>query len=213
MALIDVLSRPPHYWQSACTHLAGIDSVMQRLVVRYRGSFLPKSRDAFVTLCRAIIGQQISIQAADSIWKRVKSNLVSVTPRALIDTKIAALSACGLSSQKLTCLRSLAEMFIELNINARYWKVHTQEEHRATLCAIKGIGIWTYEMFAIFYLRTPNILPINDIGLIKAIRNEYHYSVRPDKEEIYRLAALWKPWCTVATWYLWRSVDPDPIVY
>lgn len=166
-----------------------------------------------MTVCRAIIGQQISMQAAESIWQKFEKTCAPLEPQRISRKRISTLTACGLSQQKALCIKELAVFFTREKINANYWKKIDEQEIKNRLCSIKGIGKWTFEMFAIFYLRHPDILPLNDLGLLKAVQKEYGYTTLPSKDQLALLEKRWHPWCTVATWYLWRSVDPEPVTY
>ncbi len=205
----------PRYWSQACRELAAGDEVMARLIRRHRGSYLRGKSDAFVTLCRAIVGQQISVQAADSIWDKLSARCVPMAPQTLRRKRATTLTACGLSKQKAACVKEVAGFFLRENITprSRYWQRMEPADAFAALTAIKGVGKWTFEMFAIFYLRSPDVLPLTDLGLIKAIAKQYGYDELPTRDEIEEIARGWQPWRTVATWYLWRSIDPEPVVY
>lgn len=206
---------PPEYWSRACSDLAACDEVMARLIERYKNSYLRGRGDAFETLCRAIVGQQISLQAADSIWARFTDRCVPLNPQTLYRKRVSTLATCGLSKQKAMCVKEVAKFFVQRNITprSRYWERMDYSNAFETLTEIKGVGTWTFEMFAIFHLRAPDILPLGDLGLIKAVANEYGYSELPTRNQLEEIAAGWAPWRTVATWYLWRSIDPEPVVY
>lgn len=206
-------SKAPHYWQEACDFLSQQDPVMGNLIKQYKDSYLPNSKDAYTTLCRAVIGQQISVQAADTIWMKFSKSCSSVTPLILSRKHMRTLQSCGLSKQKSVYIKEIAKFFLKNKVDRRYWKKYEEEEIFKNLTEIKGVGKWTFEMFAIFYLRSPNILPLSDLGLIKAIEKEYKFQTRLQRNQVEELAQVWHPWKTVATWYLWRSVDPKPVKY
>lgn len=201
-------SEPPDYWARACKSLAARDKVMAHLIRRYRGSYLHGNGDAFTTLCRAVVGQQISLQAADAIWEKLSAKCAPLEPRTLCRKRSSTLLACGVSQQKAACLKEISRFFMRQNITAQYWQSLGHAEVFEALTAIKGVGKWTFEMFAIFYLRHPDIFPAGDLGLIKAIERAYGKN-----RKLETIAAKWTPWRTVATWYLWRSIDPEPVVY
>ena len=207
------ITSAPDYWKEACASLSEKDEVMAGLIKRYRKSHLPGSKDAFITLCRAICGQQISVQAADTIWAKFYRVCKPITPERISRKHISTLQKCGLSNQKANYIKHLARFFVKENITSYYWKNTDENEVYESLIEVKGVGKWTIEMFSIFYLRSPDILPLGDLGLVKAIAKEYQYEGQLRKDEIEALAKIWQPWRTVATWYLWRSIDPEPIVY
>lgn len=203
----------PEYWQQACAELSVRDPIMANLIKRFKRSYLSGGRDAFVTLCRAIVGQQISLQAADSIWLRLEAHFGVIKPPAIRHCRIQTLRRCGLSEQKARYLKNIAQFFVSQKITSVYWRRHDYETLRSTLLAIKGVGPWTFEMFAIFYLKSPNVLPLGDLGLLNAIYKEYNHGRKLSARRLAQITAGWRPWCTVATWYLWRSIDPEPVVY
>lgn len=199
----------PAYWHDACAHLSAKDPVMARLIAAYQGENLKRrgkvKNGPFYTLCRAIVGQQISVKAADSVWRKCVAQLKHITPQQVLDTSEAKLRACGLSGQKVRYMQCLAEAAL----GGHFAPHHMQQEDEALikhLTQIKGIGRWTAEMFLMFYLLRPNVLPLQDIGLLKAM--EKHYGSRTPKQMKH-----WAPYNTVATWYLWRSLDPLPVEY
>ena len=209
----------PDYWTEATTHLSRRCPTMAALIARYEGETLQARGDGFFTLLRAIAGQQISVKAADSVWARVEKAVKPLTPKKLLATSDETLRACGFSASKVAYARNVARFFVERRITAKYWQTRSDEEIIAELTTIKGIGSWTAEMFLIFHLMRPDVLPLKDIGLLKAINIHY---VKPHKlkskkwlaaSEYNRIAAPWAPYRTVATWYLWRALDPVPVAY
>ena len=205
------MQRSPDYWQQACRTLSKRDKVMALLIRRFKGGLSGRG-NAFETLCRAIVGQQISVKAADSVWQNLERKLVKVAPQTVAERRRDVLGRCGLSASKVNYLKNLAEFFLEEPVNRHYWR-QDAVVIRDRLISVKGIGNWTYEMFAIFYLQHPDIFPINDLGLLNAISRLYNNGTSLTADELNELGALWSPWRTVATWYLWRSIDPDPIIY
>ena len=205
----------PGYWQRACRELSACDPIMANLIGRFKQSYLRGGKDAFTVLCRAVVGQQISVQAADSIWQRLETHFGTPQPQppAIYRCHFKTLRRCGLSAQKGHYLKNIAHFFILQKITHRYWHRHTFEELQNTLLAIKGVGHWTFQMFAIFYLKYPDVLPLGDLGLLNAIYKEYNHGKKLTPKNLHKLAIRWKPWRTVATWYLWRSIDPHPVVY
>ncbi len=207
------MTERPAYWQEACRVLSGRDAVMARLMRRFPHEHLKGGGDAFVTLYRAVVGQQISLKAADSIRARVETRIGRITPDNLLRRRHATLRQCGLSENKVVFLKGIARFFIDEKVTAEYWDRHGFDELRNQLLALKGIGEWTFEMFAIFYLQHPDVYPVGDVGLLNAIQANYGNGGKLDRRQILALGEAWSPWRTVATWYLWRCIDPDPVFY
>ncbi len=201
----------PDYWQKACRVLSRRDPRMGELIRRFPGSRLRGRGDAFETLCRAIIGQQISLKAADSIRSKLERRIGRLTPDNVNRRRHATLRQCGLSGNKARFLKSAADFFIAERVNGGYWKRHDFDVIHRRLMEVKGVGEWTFQMFAIFYLKHPDVYPVGDLGLVNAVRKLYGSDL--EREQILVLGESWSPWRTVATWYLWRSIDPEPVVY
>ena len=200
-------------WRRACIELSACDPVLADLIKTYGHERLRGRSDAFVALARAIVGQQISVRAADSVWNQLEERLTELTPPEVMRRRHTTLCRCGLSQQKARYLRAIASFFIRENVDADYWRRHSHEVLRERLLAIPGIGPWTFEMFAIFYLHHPDVLPLSDLGLINAISRLYNHGRPMSRRRLRALGERWSPWCTVATWYLWRSIDSEPVVY
>lgn len=205
----------PPYWLEASSELAGRDPVMAALVERYRGVALVSRGEPFVTLVRSIVGQQISVQAADSVWMRLLAALPAsgLTPVTLLAQSPPILRACGLSARKVEYIFDLARHFSHGQIHVRQWSAMSDAEIVAELTAVRGIGVWTAEMFLIFNQLRPDIFPVDDIGLQKAVATLYCQGERPGRPKLLELGERWRPWRSVATWYLWRSLDPLPVEY
>lgn len=206
----------PHYWQEACDYLCKRDKVLAKIIRNYPGETLHSQGNAFATLANAIVGQQISAKAAEAIWKRFRELLAGkISYQKFLELETKELRAVGLSKQKIDYLTNIAKYFYKNKINRGYFTKHPSEKIHTELLAIKGIGKWTLEMFQIFYLLDPDVFPVNDLGLHKAIRNHYSTKTKTftDKESILKLAKQWEPYRTVATWYLWRTFDTDPVAY
>ena len=206
------------YWHKAKAHLSTKDTVLKKIIAGYEGEMLTPKGDAFGTLARAIVGQQISVKAADTVWGRfaqlaVGSGQLTVRPAVILTFSDADLRACGLSSQKVTYLRALAEYFASNPKIIAAWPEMSDDELLASITSIKGIGVWTAEMFMIFHLGRPDIFPIKDIGVQKAMSRHYHNSDKVPLSELTARAEDWRPYRSVATWYLWRSLDPVPVAY
>ena len=204
--------RPPVYWATACAELAA-DPVMAALIERYPDCVLGDRGDPFQTLARAIVGQQISVKAADSVWARFAGFAQVVSPENVARLELDALAACGLSRRKAEYLRDLAGHFADGRIEPTRWKKMEDEAVIAELVDVRGVGRWTAEMFLIFSLRRPDVWPLDDIGLQKAVALHYLAGDRPTPKILRRHGERHSPWRTVATWYLWRSLDPAVVQY
>jgi DNA-3-methyladenine glycosylase II len=205
--------KPPAYWQTACTELAAADPVMAALIGRYPDCILGNRGDPFQTLARAIVGQQISVKAADSIWARFAALMDAVAPAHLVKLDRDAIARCGLSRRKVEYLVDLAGHFIDGRVKPGRWKKMDDEAVIAELADVRGIGRWTAEMFLIFNLGRPDVWPVDDIGLQKAVALHYLEGERPGVAALREHGARFHPWRTVATWYLWRSLDPAVVQY
>lgn len=186
---------------------------MNRLVETYAGASIISRGDPFATLVRSIVGQQISVKAADSVWARLTGKVSSPTPEAILACTAEQLRACGLSARKVEYITDLAGHFASGRIHARLWPRMTDAEIIAELTAVRGIGVWTAEMFLIFNQLRPDVFPLDDIGLQKAVAMHYLDGQRPTRRELTGIGERWRPWRSVATWYLWRSLDPLPVEY
>ena len=203
----------PPYWQYAKDYLATKDGKLGEIITAYPGELLGSEGDPFRTLASAIIGQQISVKAADAIWARLEAKLEKIEAEHLLKLSEDEFRAIGLSRQKAAYMKSLSEFFLA-NPNVHHeWHNKHDEEVIKDLVSIKGIGRWTAEMFLIFHMLRADIFPIADLGVIKAINNVYGKKKPLEKERIIKIAEKWKPYRTVATLYLWRSLDPIPVQY
>ncbi|OVZ55881.1 DNA-3-methyladenine glycosylase [Pigmentiphaga sp. NML080357] len=198
----------PAYWDAAVAHLVKRDRILKKLIPQHPEVHLLTRDEPFVTLARAIIGQQISTRAAaDALWERCLGACGRrVTPGAVGRLGLAGLRAAGLSQRKSEYLVDLAAHFQERRVHPAQWEQMDDEAVIGELTAIRGIGRWTAEMFLIFNLRRPDILPLDDPGLLRAISLHYFSGEPVSRFEAREVAQAWKPWCTVATWYLWRSL-------
>src|SRR5438477_5347357 len=211
----------PHDWDEAARMLSRRDHVLRRLIRRYPGIHLTRRSDPFTTLARAIVGQQISVKAADSIWRRFvavvadgpQDGFPRLAPQQVATRAIAALRGCGLSQRKAEYLADLATHFASGHLDPRQWKKLDDEALIAALVDVKGIGRWTAEMFLMFHELRADVLPVDDIGLQKAIAVHYLDGDRPTVAAMRDIATGWQPYRSVATWYLWRSLDPVPVEY
>jgi DNA-3-methyladenine glycosylase II len=210
---VSLARRSPEYWDEACTDLVKRDRILRRLIPKYRDAFLMSRGEPFLTLARSITGQQISVKAAETIWGRVVEAVPSVTPGAVLGIGPEALCACGLSKRKTEYILDLASKFNKRNVHPDRWASMNDAEVIAELTQIRGIGCWTAEMFLIFNLMRPDVLPLDDVGLVKAISVHYFSGEPVSRSEAREVADNWMPWRTVATWYLWRSLDPISVEY
>ena len=203
----------PAYWQQATDELARTDPVMAGLIATYSETSLVSRGDPFLTLVRSIVGQQISVRAADTIWSRLRDAVPETSPATILACPTETLRQCGLSARKVEYLTDLAMHFDGGNIHTHRWPSMSDAEIIAELTAVRGIGVWTAEMFLIFNQLRPDVFPLDDIGLQKAVARHYLSGARPQPSELARIGVRWRPWRSVATWYLWRSLDPVPVEY
>ena len=205
--------KKPHFWEKAKTELIKKDKRLGAIIKTYPRDFLFTKSDPFYTLSRAIIGQQISVKAAQAVWERFEKKIKIVNPQKTLEMHHMSFKSCGLSKQKIKYLRSLATAFVNNDLKIIYSKNASDNEIIGKLITVKGIGRWTAEMFLIFNLCRPDIFPVDDLGLIKGICKCYNFEYPLKKEEAIKLSLKWKPWRSVATWYFWRSLDPIPVEY
>jgi DNA-3-methyladenine glycosylase II len=214
--------RKPAYWDEATAALAKRDRVLRKLIRAHPEVHLTSRGDPFTSLSRAIVGQQISVKAADAIWRRFvaaaaprsRTRLArKIDPRDVAALEIAALRMCGLSQRKAEYLRDLSLHFSSGRLDPKQWTKLDDEALIEALVAVKGIGRWTAEMFLIFHELRADVLPVDDIGLQRAVAMHYNGGERLDASAIRELASKWEPYRSVATWYLWRSLDPIPVEY
>ena len=203
----------PDYWQDACKHLVKKDRVMKRLIPQFGDACLQTRGDAFVTLARSIVGQQISVKAAQTVWDRFAVLPRKMAPAHVLKVKVDDMRAAGLSTRKVEYLVDLALHFDSGAVQVDAWSAMEDEAIIAELVGIRGIGRWTAEMFLIFHLMRPNVLPLDDVGLINGISKSYFSGEAVSRSDAREVAAAWAPYCSVATWYIWRSLDPLPVEY
>ena len=209
----DVVPVTPEYWAQACAHLAKKDRVMKKLIPQFGNAILETRGDAFVTLARSIVGQQISVKAAQSVWDKFSALSKKLTPAAVLKLKVDDMRAAGLSVRKVEYLVDLALHFSNGAVHVKDWQAMDDEAIIDELVAIRGIGRWTAEMFLIFHLMRPNVLPLDDVGLINGISKNYFSGEPVSRSDAREVAQAWQPYSTVATWYIWRSLDPLPVEY
>jgi DNA-3-methyladenine glycosylase II len=206
----------PDYWDEACKHLAKRDRVMRKLIPQLGEGRLESRGDAFTTLARSIVGQQISVAAAQTVWDRFAALLDGsgrVRPVEVLALDVTAMRGAGLSARKVEYLRDLAVHFDAGKVHVKAWAAMDDEAIIEELVAIRGIGRWTAEMFLIFHLMRPNVLPLDDLGLMKGISQHYFSGEPVSRHEAREVGDAWAPFRSVATWYVWRSLDPQPVAY
>ncbi len=206
----------PSYWPEAQRYLSLECPVMAGLIDAYPGEALSGRGDPFYTLLRSIVGQQISVKAADTVWARLESKVQPLSPEKVLRARETTLRGVGLSSQKVLYCKNLSRFFVD-KISAECveepWAGLSDAEVVRQLTSIKGIGVWTAEMFLIFHLHRPDVYPLLDIGMVKAVEKYYGEGKKLTKAEVLMLGERWRPYRSAATWYLWRSLDPIPVVY
>jgi len=208
----------PHYWDEACKHLSKRDRVMRKLIPQFGEGRLQSHGDAFTTLARSIVGQQISVKAAQAVWGRfaalaAPTPSVHLAPAGVLALETSAARAAGLSARKVDYLFDLAAHFESGAVHVAQWQQMDDEAIIDELVAIRGIGRWTAEMFLIFHLMRPNVMPLDDIGLLKGISVNYFSGEPVSRAEAREVGDAWAPFRSVATWYIWRSLDPLPVDY
>ncbi len=207
----------PAYWDEACKHLAKRDRVMKKLIPKFGEARLKTRGDAYTTLARSIVGQQISVKAAQSVWDRFVA-VAGGASQHLLPTSVLALDLphmreAGLSARKCEYLQDLSRHFADGSVHVNQWDGMDDEAIITELIDIRGIGRWTAEMFLIFHQMRPNVLPLDDLGLIKGISTSYFSGEPVSRAEAREVGEAWAPFRSVATWYIWRSLDPVPVDY
>ena len=208
------MRRPPSYWYRAKKILSKRDPVLKKIIKRYKKGFLTTRDKPFFSLCRTIIGQQISTRAADSIWakfeKKCKKN---ITPKMVLKLSSKNLKTAGLSRQKVSYLKNIAKNFNTKSFDVKKLKTMNDEESINYITKLKGLGVWSAEMFLMFNLNRPNIFTVKDIGLLRAISKNYKTSYPPSKTFLNKISKLHTGYRSVFTWYMWRSIDPTDVEY
>ena len=204
---------PPKFWDQGKNYLSRKDKKLRKLIRSYPKDFLFTKSDPFLTLARSIVGQQISVKAAQSVWEKLEGKIKKVNPKNIKKIHSSSLKSVGLSRQKVQYLKNLSDAFINNRIKIKLWIKMNDEEIIQDLIQIKGIGRWTAEMFLIFNLCRPDIFPLDDIGMIKGLCKIYDLNYPISKDKVSKIGNKWKPYRSVATWYLWRSLDPIPVEY
>ena len=211
------MTKVPKYWNKAKKYLSKKDKIMSKLIKNYQSpseTILTSRRDIFFSLCKSIIGQQISVAAADSVFLRFKKKCKNkINAKIVSKLTFTQIKRCGLSRQKVLGIKSLANQIIDKSFNPKLLDKMTDEEAINYLCNLRQIGKWSAEMILLFTYNRSNIWPIQDIGLLRAISKNYKKKYLPPDKFVNLLKKRFSPFCSVATWYLWRSIDPKPIQY
>ena len=208
------MTKPPHYWKKAKNYLSSKDKVMKNLIKRYDDTTLSTRKDVFYSLCKSIIGQQISVAAANSVYKKFNTACKGkITPQSVKKLGITKLKKCGLSKQKAKGIKELSIKFINKSFDPSLIKKMNDEDAIEYLSTLRQIGRWSAEMILLFTFNRSNIWPVQDIGLLRAISNNYKKKYLPPQKFVNFLKKKFSPYCSVATWYLWRSIDDEPIQY
>ncbi len=203
----------PDYWDEAKAFLSKKDKRLKKIIDSYEGEAMVMRGEPFVTLARSITGQQISVKAADSVWNKLAAGLAKVTPEKIANAPAEELRSYGLSGSKVIYMHALAMYFMENKKIIKTWPALPDEEIIRQLTGIKGIGVWTAEMFLIFGLGRPDIFPLLDLGLLKGIYRHYNNSEKMEKTAIIAIGEAWRPYRSLGTWYMWRALDPVPVSY
>ena len=208
------MRQPPAYWQKAKRVLCKKDLVLRKIIKKYNKGFLTTRNNPFFSLCRTIVGQQISTKAADSIWakleKKCKNN---INPKVILKTSSNNLKSAGLSRQKISYLKNVAKAFIGKTFEVKKLKKMNDDEAINYITKLKGLGVWSAEMFLMFNLNRPNVFPVKDIGLLRAISKNYKLAYPPSKRFLNKISRMHQGYRTVFTWYMWRSIDPSDVEY
>jgi len=206
-----LLGDRPEYWETAKKELSDNDIILSRIINKFDDLELISRGDIFFTLIRSIIGQQISVKAASTVWSRFTEKVGEITPENILSVDFEDLRSCGLSQKKTEYVIGISESWHEYSLFD--WNKMDDEEVIEKLIKLRGVGKWTAEMILIFTLLRPDVFPIGDIGMIRGIEKSYNSGVRMSNDELYALSEKWKPWRTVACCFMWRTVDPEPVEY
>ena len=208
------MNRSPNYWKKAKLYLSKKDKIMKNLIIKYNDATLTSRKDVFYSLCKSIVGQQISVAAANSVFKKfVIACGGKISPKNVHKLKTTKLKSCGLSRQKVKGIKELSKKFVNKSFNPKLIEEMNDEEAIEYLSSLRQIGRWSAEMILLFTYNRSNIWPVQDIGLLRAISNNYNKKYLPPKKFVSFLKKKYSPYCSVATWYLWRSIDDEPIQY
>ena len=201
------------WWDEAKKHLSRKDKILEKIIIEHDDGFLQSRGDPFTALCRTIIGQQISVKAASSIYSKFEIKVKKVNYKNVLKLDLDEIKKCGLSYKKSQYIMGISQFFFNNQNKIRSWNNLSDETVIKELCKLNGIGPWSAEMFLMFCLLRPNILPLGDLGLRKAVGIHYLNKTNPTYDEVSHIAKKWNPYCSAATWYMWKSIDPIPVEY
>ena len=207
------MSQRPKYWNKAKKILSKKDKVMRKLINNYKDKSLVTRNDVFYSLCKSITGQQLSIFSASAIFKRFQKKVGKINPTRVSKLSISQIKSCGMTKQKAKGIKELAVKMIQKEFNPKLINQMSDEEAIEYLSELRQIGRWSAEMILLFTFNRSNIWPLQDIGLLRAISNNYNKKYFPPRKFLDKLYKKFTPYCSVATWYLWRSIDNEPIQY
>ena len=201
------------WWEQAVFYLSDNDPIMKNIINNHKEDYLQSRDDPFNALCRTIIGQQISVKAAASIWNKFATGTKNINPKNVIKYGNNNIRKCGISNKKVEYIIGLSNFFIENPDSVNLWKKMDDKSIIKELCQLKGIGPWSAEIFLMFCLLRPDVLPLGDLGLRRAVGKNYLNTFDPTYEEVEKVAKKWIPYRSAATWFLWKSIDPIPVAY
>ena len=208
------MKRPPVYWKKGKKILSKKDLVLRKIITKYKKGFLTTKNNPFFSLCRTIVGQQISTKAADSIWAKLEKKCNrKIKPKTILKISSRSLKSAGLSRQKISYLKNIAKAFVNKSFDVKELKKMDDIDAINYITKLKGLGVWSAEMFLMFNLNRPNIFPIKDIGLLRAISKNYKTSYPPSKKFLEKISKTHAGYRTIFTWYMWRSIDPSDVEY
>ena len=208
------MKRPPVYWQKGKKILSKKDLVLRKIITKYKKGFLTTKNNPFFSLCRTIVGQQISTKAADSIWAKFEKKCKKkIKPKTILKISSRSLKSAGLSRQKISYLKNIAKAFVNKSFDVKKLKKMNDIDAINYITKLKGLGVWSAEMFLMFNLNRPNIFPVKDIGLLRAISKNYKTKYPPSKKFLEKISKTHDGYRTILTWYMWRSIDPVDVEY
>ena len=207
------MTKKPHYWNKAIKILSKKDKVLKKLIIKYNDKFLTTRKDIFYSLCKSVIGQQLSIFSASAVFNRFQKKVGKIKPTQVAKLSISQIKSCGMTKQKAKGIKELSIKFLNKTFNPELIVKMSDEEAIEYLSTLRQIGRWSAEMILLFTYNRSNIWPVQDIGLLRAISKNYNKKYLPPEKFVKKLQKKFSPYCSVATWYLWRSIDPEPIQY
>ena len=208
------MNRPPVYWKKGKKILSKKDSVLKKIITKYKKGFLTTRNNPFFSLCRTIVGQQISTKAADSIWAKFEKKCNrKIKPKTILKISSRSLKSAGLSRQKISYLKNIAKAFVNKSFDVKKLKKMNDIDAINYITKLKGLGVWSAEMFLMFNLNRPNIFPLKDIGLLRAISKNYKTTYPPSKKFLEKISKTHYGYRTIFTWYMWKSIDPSDVAY